>query len=468
MTDQIRTFKTRRLEPLSMLWRALAAPQTLMGLLGCLAIALALGAAIPQIPTEARSNPQAWVESQFGLYGPAGGLVSALGLFDIFGSFWFRLLLVCCGLALLVRAVESAELAWRVNGSKGPAAVAFGSWFDHAVALDVRSSLPVAEAQSRAGDSLGRQGVRWAPVPDQAVATLVASRRGPVLWARPVAYCALLLALGGLVVLQTRGWQNADWLPDSGESQAVGHGSPYTLRLDAFDLDRDRAGRLRGYQSQITWLEGDQAIGQVRAGAGQPATRQGITIRQVGFVPQLRVRGWDKAGRPLALQTEAEDVGIPAEVEISFATPQAQPLLFLPRQDLFFVFSFEALCTQGQPALHVDLLRDGGAERQRLQTLHDSGPVPFDGLTLDVTMAYRPILRVDHRPGTALVLAGMVLALLALGVYWLGQPRLARIAVTPGVTGPTLVQVVVQAAMGGRRWASHLAEALREALADGD
>src|SRR5690606_26192083 len=100
----------------SVLWRVLSAPQTLLVLMGLLALTLALGTWIPQIPPEESSDPQAWLAAQPGLFGQASSLVRTLGLYGLYRTFWFRLLLVLSGLALFVRAVDAAGLALQATG----------------------------------------------------------------------------------------------------------------------------------------------------------------------------------------------------------------------------------------------------------------------------------------------------------------------------------------------------------------
>jgi cytochrome c biogenesis protein ResB len=78
-----------------------------MVLMGLLALALALSAVIPQMPPQARDDPQAWLAVQAGPVRQGGALLRSLGLLDLYHSFWFRFLLVLTGLNLFVRAVES-------------------------------------------------------------------------------------------------------------------------------------------------------------------------------------------------------------------------------------------------------------------------------------------------------------------------------------------------------------------------
>jgi hypothetical protein len=413
-----------------------------MVLLGLFALSLALSTLIPQIPPEARQDPQGWLSTQSGLLGQNNGIAAALGLFDVLHSFWFRLILVLAGLALLVRIVESVEVAWRATGAGRWTPSALASWAGNAPPSRASSSLPPESVMARLGDLLPRHGYRLAGVPEFADMDLVAGRRGLLLWVRPAFYGAFLIALVGLVIVETWGWQNQDWQPAPGESRLVGHDSPFALRLEEFGLPSGDGGPPCDYQSRLSLLEDTSVVQEVTVTTGQPASFQGIAVRQVGYVPAVQIRGRDAAGRPLLLQEAGEDSGIPGQVEIVFPAPEAQPLLFVASHDLYVALSFTARAEDAEPELRVDLLGSDGTDRRTLQVLRESGAVEFDGSQLEVDLAFRPILSVDYRPGSRLVVLGMVLAAVAGLVLWILPPRLVWFRIEPQTGEATSVRIV--------------------------
>jgi hypothetical protein len=301
---------------------------------------------------------------------------------------------------------------------------------------------------ARLGDLLPRHGYRLAGVPEFADMDLVAGRRGLLLWVRPAFYGAFLIALVGLVIVETWGWQNQDWQPAPGESRLVGHDSPFALRLEEFGLPSGDGGPPCDYQSRLSLLETSSVMQEVTVTTGQPASFQGIAVRQVGYVPAVQIRGRDAAGRPLLLQEAGEDSGIPGQVEIVFPAPEAQPLLFVASHDLYVALSFTARAEDAEPELRVDLLGSDGTDRRTLQVLRESGAVEFDGSQLEVDLAFRPILSVDYRPGSRLVVLGMVLAAVAGLVLWILPPRLVWFRIEPQTGEATSVRIV---ALGGDR-----------------
>lgn len=473
MADQVPTSRGTRSDPLSVLWRVAAAPQALLVLIGLVALTVALGSLIPQIPPQAVNDPQAWLAVQQGLSGPGNGLIRTLGLYDLYHTLWFRLLLVLAGLTLFVWLVEAAELAvhaTRSAGDKGQSSWTSGdlhSGWSRVSRIPLPLSLSLEDAQALLRRYLIQHRYRLSGVADLKPQTWIATRRAYFLWAQPAVYGILLLALIGLAIVSTWGWQGEEWLPDPGDSQAVGHDSPYAVRLDAFDMQLGDAGRLRSYRSEITWLKEDMSAVPDVAGVGQPATLRGLAVRQVGYVPAVKMRAWDANERPLALQVGGDPRASSGEVAVTFTSPEAQPLIFVPSQDLLLVLTFEPLCSTGRPALHVDVVRAGGVSQQALGVLYESGPVLAGDLRLAVDLAYRPILRMDYRPGMALVLLGVILALVALAVTWIASPRLVWVAAGPGELNSTVIHLLVPVGLKASRWLPQLAHQLQKVLSDG-
>lgn len=455
-------------EPLSVLWRVLSAPQSLLLLMALLVLTLALGTWVPQIPPQESGDPQAWLATQPGFFGQENSLVRTLGLYDLYHTFWFRLLLVLAGLVLFVRAVDAAELAWRTTSKRGRAAAMPPPWQSSLPARQVTAPLPFTELRPRVEEWLTGQSYRHDEVPATPVPVLVASHRAPVLWVRPVGYAAALLALLGLFLAGSWGWQDDSVQLLPGEIRSAGHGTPFAFRLDSFRLRLDRSGRLAGYESEITWLEGQAAIGQEVAGIGRPARQAGLALHQAGFVPALTLQAQDGDGEPLRLEGGSAAPGSDDEALIRFSLPDDQPLVFVPRLDRFLALTFEPVCDLGRPAVHVDLLDADGANRQRLGSLGSSGTLPLADGQLSAELAYVPILRLESRPALALSLAGALVALFALGLAWALPARLAWLGLLPAGQDRSAVGVTALPGAGQREWLDELAGGLEEVLKDGD
>jgi len=471
MSEQSSIPGNSRPEPLSLVWRFFAAPPTLLVLAAILAAVLIVSQVVPQIPPEAADDPRAWLAGQPGVLGGSNGFLQALGLFDLYHAPWFRLLLVLIGLTLFVWAIEAAEIAWRASRGRWTPAQLGDVTLWSRQPLQVRLPSPLAPDDTRdrldevlAGDRYRRTEVDGLPAPG-----VVASRRAAAWWAQALTFAALLLALLGLAALAIWGWEGKDWRPAVGEHWVVGHGTPYSIRLDAFSpaMGNSSGGSAAGRsESQVSWLEADRPLHQATVSAGRPATWHGLTLRQVGTTQAVTIRGSNQAGRPLLFQS-ADEVASPAEeITIAFEADGAQHLVLLPNEDRFLLFSLEQEDMEGQPSVRVVLLSGAGGERQTLGVLQASDALRVDNLTVNVSLAVRPVLRVDHRPGMAVVVGGLALAVLALAIGWLAPPRLVWLAIAPGIECPTLVHVLSVGGAGQVFWFSGLVARLREALAN--
>jgi hypothetical protein len=466
MAEQNPTTQASHLEPLSIVWRIFAAPQTLMVLLAGVALSLMVASLIPQIPPQNLADPQAWLAVQTGPLASASSPLRALALYDVYHSFWFRLLLVFTGLTLFVWTADAADLAWRATSHRPWPPTAFVHWGSRPVQARVPSFFSPEQTLARLRTFLGEQGYRRAVVPDLPAPNLVAVQRGAALWSRPLALGAVLVALAGLAILGSWGWQGVDWHPAPGDTLRVGHDTPYRVRLDSFGPGSAAGGKLCTYQSQVTWLEDGEPQGQGLAAAGQPASFRGLALRQLGYVPALQLRVWDENGRPLTLQLAGSERVAAASMNIPFASPQSQPLVLILGRDLLLSFTFRPVGPGGEPFLQLFLLGDGGSNPELVGTLAESGSLSAHGLQIDVDVAYRPILQVSHSPAAGLIFGGLLLGLVALAVAWLVPARLVWLSVAPGEEGEALVRLLAPAGGGPSRWLPRLAAQLGEVLAD--
>jgi hypothetical protein len=144
---------------------------------------------------------------------------------------------------------------------------------------------------------------------------------------------------------------------------------------------------------------------------------------------------------------------------------ETRPVFFLPDQDLFLALSFEPLCAEGRPLLHLILAGSGSTEPLAVAALHESGTVMLGDLRLEMDVAYRPVLRLAKRPGAALALSGFLVSLLAIVIGWLAPARLVWVSAGPGSDRATLISLQA-AAWSGENWLRRLGARLQEALDD--
>ncbi|MBN1659901.1 MAG: cytochrome c biogenesis protein ResB [Anaerolineae bacterium] len=463
MADDIPASRLPRLEPISVVWHAFAAPHTLLVLMALLALTLAATGLIPQPSPDGLNESESWLAVERGALSRYTELARAVGLFDLYHAFWFRLLLALIALALVVRTVNAVELAWRAGWRQEWQALPHLPWLRHAQQVDL--TVPVGPDQARevSVELLAEEGYDWAEVAANGRTELLAVYRPRRLWLRPLAYGGLLVAGAALLIAVAWGWQGEAWQPMPLEIQAVGHGTADAVRLDAFDMRFDTQGQLVDYRSRITWLRDGTDLQPDVARIGQPARLDGIALRQVAYTPVVRLRAQADDGRSLLLQVPGQPTQGRELVTVRFLSSDDQPLVFLPQRERFFTLAFEPDCTANGPAVHLYKIEPGGQQRQRMATLHNSGQVTLDDVQLDVELGYVPVLRFDYRPGACLVLAGLGAGLIALIALGLLPTRLLWLRAIPRGDGTTQIECKT---LAGPRTRQHLRSLLAR-LAEG-
>lgn len=466
MAEEIQTDQSSLPEPLSVVWRILATPEMVLVLAGLLAVVLVIVSLVPQIPAQALADRQAWLATQPGPLGRRGSLAETLGLYNLAHGLWLRVLLAFGALVLFVRLVESVEWAWH-GQQRGPGRpVAFLAQQGHAPQVEVLSSLPLEEVQERVDGFLDRHGYRVAELAGSSATRWLASRRPALLWIQPLGYAALLLAGAGLVLSSYWGWQDEVWQPLPGETQLVGHGRPYALRLDGFEMQFDGNGRLGSYASHVTWLEGANVVQEAAVTPRQPARYKGLSLHEAGYLPRIQLQAWDGTGSPLALESGGEAQLGTTQVGIRFLKAEEQPLIFVPAQERLLVLVFEPMSRSGQPALHVDEVGEGGDGRQRLASVTTSGEVVARDLRLRLELSYGPMLRLGYRPGTDLVLWGLGMAALALLAAWIAPPRVLSLTAEPRREEGVRIRIVAPPGARIRQWLGQMGVRLEGVLSD--
>ncbi len=455
-----------RFDLVSRVWRALVAPHTLIGLMGVLALILGLSALIPQIPPQTMDDPRKWLAAQPDILNQTSGLVRALGLFRIYHSLWFHLILALIGLTLFVQGIEAAELAWRFTGrtqSNSPT----GFWWEKPrSALRFSSALGCDEVVGKLYGLLSQYGYRWTQRAAPPALDLLATRRRHMLWTRPVAHGALLLTLIGLFITETWGWHSGEWLAAPGDRLTIGHGTPYSVQLDTFARPTATAPWCDS-QSIISWREGETVTGQSTIGMGQPATWRGITVRQLGQLPVVRLRGLDPTGNPLAFQVGGTDQAADHEAEIAFSLNENQQVAYLPSDNLLLSFVYSP-DPGGRLALYVSHPDQPDSQPRFVTVLQQDSRVAVDDLQLEVGMSYRPVLRVDSLPGMELAIGGAIVAVLALALGWIAPAQILWSSVVANPDGSTTVQIFTLPGASGSRWLLPITRQFQEAQVQGE
>jgi cytochrome c biogenesis protein len=382
-----------------------------IGLLVVIAIASAIGTAIPQKEPESLYHQLYDQQPWLGLL--RADRLLQLQLDHVYSSSWFLGLLAWLGLALLL-------CSWR---RQWPALQAALRWIDYRSPrqlskLSVAQTLPAEDAAAtltRLELLLRQQGWRVQPHPDR-----LAARRGVLGRVGP------LLVHAGLVVLLVGaawgvlGGQRAEQFLAPGRSLELidsrGH-SQLTLALDAFMVERDPAGRPEQFRSQLRLLEGSEAgapalLRQAEISVNHPLRFRGVTLYQADWsLAAIGVR----LGRSPVLQLPLQTFPQLGE--------QVWGLVLPTRPDGSDPVLLSLSSEQGP----VDVY---GADGRLIGSLAVGGePMEVNGLPLRVT-AVLPAsgILLKRDPGVPLVYGGFAIALAGGGLSLLATRQIWAIA----------------------------------------
>jgi cytochrome c biogenesis protein len=307
-------------ETAAVAWRRLRRMSTALYLLLALAAITVVGTFIPQEPV----IPQTVASWRQGTAGPGQDVAAVfdqLGLFDIFGSWWFTALVVLLAISLIGCLVPRTRGFWRTVRQPPAPGRNLRRLTHHA---EVASSLPPAQAVEAADAVLARHRLRRRRLaPSQAPTghhQLAAERGHAREGGSLLFHVSFFVVLAGALVGAMFGME-AHVNVVEGEAFAdtpVGYGSyepgrfwslddhpGFTVRLDEFaatyhdDTDPDDGVRSSliadDFSSQLTILEGGEPVSSGTVRVNEPLSHAGLSIYQIrfGYAPKVRVTTGD-------------------------------------------------------------------------------------------------------------------------------------------------------------------------------
>ncbi|MFM9109063.1 MAG: cytochrome c biogenesis protein ResB, partial [Prochlorococcaceae cyanobacterium] len=245
-------------------------------LLLVIALASGIGTAIPQRETSAFYHQRYDGHPWLGVLHANG--VLALQLDHVYSSGWFLGLLAWLGLALLL-------CSWR---RQWPALQAGLRWVDYSTARQL-SKLSVAESRPSNDPSAAlnqlEQRLRLDGWQIQRQELRLAARRGLVGRVGPLrVHAGLVVLIVGAAWGAVAGQRMEQFLaPGRTLDLLDSRGQPHlSLRLDAFRIERDPAGRPEQFQSTLHLQEGAQSR-EARISVNHPLRYRGITLYQADW-----------------------------------------------------------------------------------------------------------------------------------------------------------------------------------------
>jgi cytochrome c biogenesis protein len=254
-------------------------------------------------------------------------LLSALGLFDVFHTWWFILLLGLLGANITLASIERFPQVWRLYVRPHLFAdVTFirALPFQREIALGARTS---EEGISLAATTLKHLG--YPPRPESLQqGTLYVEKHRLVRLAPYVVHASLLIIFAGAIIDGTRGYRGFISLPQGTSTDVVEplttpaarHHLGFTLRCDAAGMDPYPDGSPQQYWSELAVLENGREVARKKIYVNDPLTYKGVRFYQASYIPS--------SGTPRHLVMEAtwQENGVDKRQTLTLVPGTATPL----------------------------------------------------------------------------------------------------------------------------------------------
>ncbi|MFH1135102.1 MAG: cytochrome c biogenesis protein ResB [Pseudomonadota bacterium] len=372
-------------------------------LIPALALAAVGGTIIPQ-----NLDPHQYIDA----YGPQFyAFLSYLDMFDMYGSWWFTLLLGLLMVNLIFCSAKRFPMALRLARPADPARISLDFLAKQPfnttilIAGDARSNLQ--EAKSLFEKHFQRPVETTKPWG----ALLSGDKGGFSRFGVYLVHSSLLFIMAGGVV---GSWAGFSAFVNINEGQAVHQvmgrkpagmiDLGFSIRLDKFVVNYYDTGAPSEYRSEVSIIENGTVVQEARIRVNHPLTYQGVTFYQSSF-------GQSLSGPLTLLVTRRSDQ---KTFEIQAGQGRLTPL---PGEAASIgVLDFSEDLMNAGPAARILIRPDQGegvtdwAFKNRPQ-FQKSSPSPYDVLLKDYKLTYSTGLQTNSDPGVALIWLGCGLML---------------------------------------------------------
>jgi cytochrome c biogenesis protein ResB len=290
---------------LGRVWRWLARPDVLVGLIIALLALLVLGTLVPQLPADPLSLQQLaeWRALARTRYGPLASLLEGAGAFRVYRSPVLWTLIALLGAATLSCTLRRWRGRWRSVFDRPGArsedgAAALTKLFEsasHSEIIEPSQLRPAGGVRGNASSdlntltdvasqALARHDYRVRSESTAELVWLRGDRNRLATLATVFDHLAVLLILVGVCLSAILGWRESLTI-DPGGTVQVDHGTGIALHNEGFDIERYQDGSPAAYTARITIGKG--ATTAPRAiGVNQPANIDGVWFYLQGYRQQ--------------------------------------------------------------------------------------------------------------------------------------------------------------------------------------
>jgi cytochrome c biogenesis protein len=399
-------------DPLALIWRIGCSRRLSLVLFSMLVLALLLSSWFPQatyeLPGDSASYTR-WLAAVHQRYGVMTDWARALGLFDLRGSFVFRLLLVAIAYNLLISLADQINSLFARTGE-------LPATNDYQPVWVIEHGLASAEAMARMRGYWQRRRLWIIREEGSRFFLRLPWRQAFAL----LAHLGLVFALAALLLNERFGWQEARVSLAEGQSYNMARLGGLTLVADSIAVSFGEQSAPLDWQSDLSLMDQGQqlALGQVRA--GHPwRFREGL-FGQTGFGLAAELVAKGEQGQPELVQALPAQPGQRGQV-INFSASGEEGYFAVPGRGLSFRLTYyDALPQRGieGAVIHIQAYRSGQITPVWESFLQDQASLSLDGIEYRFHRTYYAVLQASFIPGVGMFILGLVMVLAGAAAFW--------------------------------------------------
>ena len=271
------------------------------------------GVLFPQAPAGVRADPesfQAWLATVRGTYGGWTDIMAGAGLFNMFSSIPFAVVMVLLALSIIACTTHRVPLLWQA--AFNPHTRVTQAFFERArlnrqivTAMAPADAIEVIRADAK-----------------QSKARVIADDRGPGLnlytdkwhlapFGTAVAHAAFVIIMAGFLLSSFAGFRNESFALTVDRPQEVGFGTGLVAEAKSFSDTYYDNGTPKDYVTDLVLTRDGQEVARQEVRVNEPLTYEGIMFHQAYFGVSGVVQIADASGQ------EIYDNGVP----LQYASP---------------------------------------------------------------------------------------------------------------------------------------------------
>ncbi len=419
-------------------WRTLCSIRVSVILLSAILLISVLGTLFPQLTWQIEADPKAHAQSVTVVqerYGVLSDVYRSLGLFNIYGSPLFLLLLAALLINGIACTVDRLGPIWRAITAE-PKPARPDSFYEKAANHTSLKVTSTREARKRVTSLLSRHRYRLL-IEEREKTTYVNGQKNR--FARLgtlITHSALPLIALATVWTSLYAWREPAVLLGPGQLYDVGHGHHFQVRHEGFEVERYPDGAPKDYRSHLTVLEEGFEVLSKTIRVNDPLTYQGVAFYLSSSGPALRVLGWDSAGQPLPMQPSPDEQATTGEAVLNFSAEGDERSLYLPSLDTRLLVTLYAQSVPEQASEGSFLFVEAFQARQDEPLFSDyvrqGETVQLSTASLQFIPDYYSVLQVVSDPGFIPVVMASFLGMAGLLISFYFYPSRVWAKLTDG------------------------------------